>query len=305
MIINFFPPAGGGGVYRPLSFVKHLADSGWDVTVLTPEAGEFWIEDESLLEKVPDSVKIERTFSLSGHRLINLLKRKKAGTRRSIRSSSGFGALRNIADFLFVPDSYIGWYPFALRRGKRLMEQSHFSCIYSTSPPDSTHLVARSLSLQSGVPWVADFRDPWINLYLKDPPSYFHKQLHERFERMVMSARRILVTTDWHRDKLEKKYGLRTVVKIPNGYDEDDFRESENVVPDDERFEILHCGMLTLGRTSKPFLEGFARFISNNPDAAEKIRVTFIGARESRNEYWANNFGLDNGPECGTQPEPE
>ena len=110
---------------------------------------------------------------------------------------------------------------------------------------------------------------------------------------MVMSARRILVTTDWHRDKLEKKYGLRTVVKIPNGYDEDDFRESENVVPDDERFEILHCGMLTLGRTSKPFLEGFARFISNNPDAAEKIRVTFIGARESRNEYWANNFGLE------------
>jgi len=292
MVINFFPPAGGGGVYRPLSFVKHLVPSGWEVTVLTPKPGEFWIEDRSLLDKVPDKVRVERTFSLSGQRLINILRRNgKKG--KSIRSSSGFGILRTIADFLLLPDTYIGWFPFAVGRGKKLIEQSHFDCIYSTSPPDSTHLIAKRLSSWSGIPWVADFRDPWINLYLKDPPTPIHRFLHERFEKLVMSATKIIVTTDWHRDELRRKYGAREVVKIPNGYDEDDFDGLESIVPDRERFEILHCGMLTLGRTSKPFLQGLARFLDSDPGARKRIRVSFIGARESRNEQWVRSFGLE------------
>jgi len=292
MVINFFPPAGGGGVYRPLSFVKYLVSSGWEVTVLTPKPGEFWIEDRSLLDRVPDKARVERTFSLSGQRLINLLKRN-GGKRKSVRSSSGFGILRALADFLLVPDTYIGWFPFALRRGKKLIEQLHFDCIYSTSPPDSTHLIAKRLSSWSGIPWVADFRDPWINLYLKDPPTPIHRFLHERFEGLVMSATKIIVTTNWHKDELERKYGARDLVKIPNGYDEDDFKGLENIVSEQEKFEILHCGMLTLGRTSKPFLQGLARFLDDNQDADKRIRVSFIGARESRNEEWVRSFGLE------------
>lgn len=291
MIINFFPPAAGGGAYRPLSFVRHLSSSNWDVTVLTPRPGEFWIEDPSLLSKVPQNVRVLRTPSLSGQRIINRIKggKRKSG---STRSTSGFGLLRALADFFLFPDSYIGWYPFAIRAAQRLLRVEKFDAIYSTSPPDSSHLIARKLSLRFGIPWVADFRDPWINLYLKKPPTPFHRVIHEQLQRRIFDADRLLVTTDWHMRVLEEEFGLKNVVKIPNGYDEEDFSGTESIMPTPGRFEILHCGMLTLGRTSKPFLEGLARFLEQNPSASEAIHVSFIGARESHNEDWVKRLSL-------------
>ena len=73
MIINFFPPTGGGGVYRPLAFVKYLSRLAWKVTVVTPQSGEFWISDHSLLSQVPPEVRVVKTPSLSGLRILNKL----------------------------------------------------------------------------------------------------------------------------------------------------------------------------------------------------------------------------------------
>jgi len=294
MVINFFPPAAGGGVYRPLSFVRHLSVSDWDVTVLTPAPGEFWIEDPSLLEKVPENVRIVRTRSLSGQRVINRLRGGARGEGGSLRSTSGFGLLRKIADFFLFPDTYIGWYPFAVRAAVGLMKKEKFDAVYSTSPPDSSHFVARNLSRTFRVPWVADFRDPWINLYLKRPPTPVHRAIHNRLQSRVFEADRLLVTTDWHLKVLKDDFHLDNVVKIANGYDEDDFSGTESITPVSERFEILHCGMLTLGRTSRPFLSGLARFLERNPSASNRIHVSFIGARESKNEYWVRRFSLEN-----------
>ena len=69
MLINFFPPAGGGGVYRPLSFVKYLSRAGWRITVVTPKPGEFWITDPTLEAQVPESVRVVRTPSISAQRV--------------------------------------------------------------------------------------------------------------------------------------------------------------------------------------------------------------------------------------------
>ena len=93
MFINFFPPSAGGGVYRPLSFVKYLPGQSWNVTVVTPREEEFWITDPGLLDSVPSTVKVVRTGSLSAPRVLNRLR---GGGRRttSRRSSGGFERLR-------------------------------------------------------------------------------------------------------------------------------------------------------------------------------------------------------------------
>ena len=66
MIVPFFPPMAGGGVYRPLSFVKYLGRYGWRPTVVAPRGDAFWIRDEGLVGEVPDSCRVVRTESLSG-----------------------------------------------------------------------------------------------------------------------------------------------------------------------------------------------------------------------------------------------
>ena len=289
MFINFFPPSAGGGVYRPLSFVKYLPKESWDITVVTPAPGEFWITDPGLESQVPENVRVVRTGSLSGLRILNALK----GGSGSRRSSTGFGLLRGLSELVLVPDTYIGWIPFAVRAARRLCREERFDIVYSTSPPDSSHLAARTIVRAFDIPWIADFRDPWISLYYKRPPTPLHERWHRSLERGVTEADRLLVTTEWHRKELLQLYPDARVEMVPNGFDEEDFSGLENEKPDREPFTILHTGMLTLGRTAEPFLRGLLQFLDERPEARNRIKVSFLGSRESRNEECASSLGLD------------
>jgi glycosyltransferase involved in cell wall biosynthesis len=287
MIINFFPPAAGGGVYRPLSFVKYLSRSSWEITVVTPRPGEFWISDPELEDQIPDGVRVVRTGSLSGPRALNSFR-----GGRSRRSSGGFGMLRSIGEIFLVPDTYVGWIPFASRAAERLCREGHFDLVYSTSPPDSSHLVARRISRRFGLPWIADFRDPWIALHLRRPPTPLHVSWHRRLERGVMGADAVLVTTQWHGEMLRADFPGARIEQVPNGFDEEDFEGLEVTERPSRPFTILHGGMLTLGRSIGPFLEGLSLFIREHPDSRDDVRVTFLGGRESRNEELAVRAGL-------------
>jgi glycosyltransferase involved in cell wall biosynthesis len=291
MIINFFPPAGGGGVYRPLSFVKYLPRLSWEVTVVTPRAGEFWISDPGLEREIPPGVRVVRTASLSGSRLLGSL-RGGRGTGAPRRSSGWFETLRRAGELFLVPDTYVGWVPFARRAASRL-SRGGFDAVYSTSPPDSSHLVARDVSRRFRIPWVADFRDPWINLYLREPPTPLHRALHRRLERSVSRADLVLTTTAAHERMLRERYPWCRVERIPNGFDEEDFAGKSAPPPPAGPFTITHCGMLTLGRSAKPFLDALAALSRRSPAAARDVRTVFIGARESASEEWTRRLGLE------------
>jgi glycosyltransferase involved in cell wall biosynthesis len=292
MIINFFPPAGGGGVYRPLSFVKYLSRLSWRVTVVTPRPGEFWIADPALEAEVPPEARVVRTPSLSGSRFLRTVRRGR-GESASRRSSRGFGILRRVGELFLIPDTYRGWVPFAVKAAEELCRSERFDVVYSTSPPDSSHLAALPIARRFAIPWVADFRDPWINLYLREPPTPIHRAIHRRLERSVAAAALLLVTTAAQEEMLRRTYPGCRVARIPNGFDEDDFRGLDDEAPPPVPFTIAHVGMLTLGRSSRPFLEGLAALKARSPAKVAAMRVFFIGARESANEQYVRLLGLD------------
>lgn len=287
MIINFFPPAAGGGVYRPLSFVKYLSRASWDITVVTPKPGEFWISDPGLEDQIPPGVRVVRTGSLSGLRALNTLR-----GGRSRRSSGGFGILRSMGELFLVPDTYIGWVPFATRAAAGLCREGWFDLVYSTSPPDSSHLVARRISRRFGIPWVADFRDPWISLHLRRPPTPVHASWHRKLESGVMEADAVLVSTRWHGEMLRASFPDAWIERVPNGYDDEDFEGLNGTGCPERPFTILHGGMLTLGRSIGPFLEGLSLFCRERPDSRGDVRVIFLGSRESKNEELVARAGL-------------
>ncbi len=292
MLINFFPPAAGGGVYRPLSFVKYLPGLSWEVTVITPRAGEFWISDPSLEWEIPPEVRVVRTGSLSASRLLNRFS-SGSGRNKAARSSGRFEILRKLGELILLPDTYVGWVPFATRAAAELCSEEKFDLVYSTSPPDSTHLAAGRLSGRFEIPWVVDFRDPWIGLYLRDPATPFHRYLHRNMERRAAEADLVVVTTDWQREKLLRLYPSARVEKIPNGYDSGKFERLKGLKPDPGRFTFLHTGMLTLGRKSRNFLEGLSLFMKRTGAGPESLHVIFAGAWESNNREWVDKLGLE------------
>jgi len=290
MIVPFFPPDGGGGVYRPLGFVKYLERYGWRPTVVAPEAGSFWIEDPSLVEDVPPSVVVRRTPTLSGQ---SLLRRLRGRRRSQVRSSRGFGLLRRVGAALLLPDTYIGWYPFAVREATRLLRLTPFDALYSTSPPETSHLVGGALHRRSRLPWVADFRDPWMNLHLLSPASPLHRRMHRRMEERVCREARVVVTNEWHAEMLRDAYpDARPPKIIRNGFDDDKLGAHEDERPPADRFHVLHAGMLTQKRSAIPFLQGLERFFARQPQARTKLHATFVGPRESANERQVESLGL-------------
>ncbi|UCH83430.1 MAG: hypothetical protein JSW50_13375 [Candidatus Latescibacterota bacterium] len=296
MIVPFFPPIAGGGVYRPLSFVKYLGNYGWRTTVVTPQASSFWITDPALLEHVPPECDVRRTRTLSGQYLLSVVRGrggKPSATRNQVRSSRRFSVLRKIGATFLIPDTYIGWYPFAVGEGRRVIGDKKIDAIYSTSPPETTHLIAKKLHDISGIPWVADFRDPWMNLYLLPRPTRWHEKVHERLERSVCSRAAAVVTNHWHLELLERRHpGRQRITIIPNGYDPADVESVEGIEPPRGGFCIVHAGMLTQTRSAEPFLEGLRRFIDANPGAEDDCRVEFVGPRESNNDAHVDRLGL-------------
>lgn len=294
MIIPFFPPNAGGGVYRPLGFVKYIGTCGWRPTVVTMAAESYWITDESLLADVPEGCDVRRTKTLSGQAVLSSLRGGgERETKPQVRSSRSFGVLRKLGAAALVPDTYIGWYPFALGEARRVLREKPIDAIYSTSPPETSHLVALRLHEITGIPWVADFRDPWMNLYLLPTPTPLHARLHEKLERRVCREASVVVTSPWHLELLARKYPwMKKIELIPNGYDPSHLEAVMGVTLPADRFQIVHAGMLTQKRSAVPFLEGLRMFLDLVPGAREKCRAVFLGPRESENDAAVEALGL-------------
>jgi len=291
MIVPFFPPMGGGGVYRSLAFVRYLSTHGWQATVVAPRGDAFWIRDESLAAKIPEDVRVVRTATWSGQGVLASAR----GTRgpSATRSSRGFGLARRAGSVLLVPDTYLGWYPFAVRAALREARATKFDAVYSTSPPETSHLVGDVVHRRAALPWVADFRDPWMNLRLLDPPTPVHARLHRRLEaRVCEHASAVVVTTRWHEAVLRHEYPRVRVARVANGYDGEEARTVASLAPAARPMRIVHAGMLTQKRSATAFLEALAKFFERRPEARSDLEVRFVGAREDESERAAARLGL-------------
>ncbi len=297
VIAYFFPPLGGAGVQRSLKFVKYLPDEGWDPSVITVRSQDYWMADKSLGEELGPHVQIRRTSSLTGLALLRRLAPKQAGTPDRPRSSGLlFRLLRKVAAWFFLPDSYIGWVPFAIKACEQLLKEHPCDLIYTTSSPDSAHLVGRALTRKTGIPWVADLRDPWTHRLSFSPPTRVHKWLHQRLERSVFEeASQITVTAEATRQDYLKMFPFLDADKIAvvtNGFDEADFTESEALQPEKNQFTIIHAGQLNPERPARPFLKGLRRWLDQTPAAGNRVRVRFIGAAYESDHRAMQELGL-------------
>jgi len=218
MISYYFPPLGGIGSVRALKFAQYLPEFGWDPVVVTPRKGAYY-SDPSLTF---DETKVVRTASLE---LSRAGKRMFGRGGDDSRAAGGGPVLRRLRSFahrwIYRPDGQIGWYPFALRAARRVLRERRCDAILSSSFPITAHLVARRLHQESGIPWVAEFRDLWTDLARYD--SRRRQRLDEAMERSVLAdATEVVCVSDAWASLLSKR-GKRRVTVITNGFDPADF----------------------------------------------------------------------------------
>lgn len=206
MIAYHFPPlAGSSGIQRTLRFVQHLPALGWEPVVLSTSLGAYERTGSDLLLEVPRDVRIVRGFALD--------------TARHLSIAGRFPA------FLARPDRWQSWWCGGVLAGLWALRSQRFDAIWSTYPIATAHRIGATLRRISGLPWIADFRDPMAqDGYPADPRTW---RSFERIERTaVHEAEYSVFTTPGAAAMYRSRYAMLPddrISVIENGYDEESF----------------------------------------------------------------------------------
>jgi len=225
MIAYHYPPLlGGSGIQRTLAFTHHLPQSGWQPLVLSVTPGAY----ASAEAAAPDhNVAVHRSFALDAARHLAIRGRYPA--------------------LLAQPDRWISWWLSAVPAGLRLIRRHRPDLIWSSYPIATAHLIALTLHRLTGIPWIADQRDPMIDTGY--PPDPRRRRIHGWIEAQAMQrGAAVVCTTPGAVRELGARHPQADRIElIENGYDESSFIAAETAAPQPRRpgqFRLLHSGVI-------------------------------------------------------------
>src|SRR3954470_1231931 len=268
-----FPPMPSTGSNRWTAMTRYLRELGHEVTVLTTAAfGARESDAENDVVRVHDVV--------ANDRLRRLL-------RRPPLPEPGQAAAPDVTPpklltDVVVPDIYaVTWAPAAALAARRLHRERRFNAVVTTSPYESTHLVALGLG-PSGPAWVADFRDSWAWQPWRPPfPTRPQRTLDRHLEALVVkNANRITTVHETLAEDFARRYDT-PVDHVPNGWDPTitDGGETGGSELDPRKLSLVHTGKLVgvWGRHPAGLFAGMRRLRERDPDAGGKLELVLAG----------------------------
>ena len=299
IITYYWPPIGGSGVQRWVKFAKYLPSEGWQPVIYTPENPDLSSIDESLLNDIPSEAEIIKRPIIEPYNIY----RKLTGSKGQIKIEANPGGggkgsfLKRLSMWvrgnLFMPDPRCLWIRPSVRFLKKYLKEHPVDVIISTGPPQSMHLIARKVSLATGIPWVADFRDPWTKIF------YFkHLRLgkwaerkHHILEQKVLDDATAVVAVS---PLVQQDFAAMTstpVHLVTNGYDESDYTED---IVTDGNFNVVHTGLLTAEGNPVELWKALGEKCANDTGFASKFRLVLAGRTDKKVMEDISKAGLDN-----------
>ena len=233
IITYYWPPTGGSGVQRWVKFAKYLPSEGWQPVIYTPENPEQLAVDHSLEAEIPEDTEIIKTHITEPYELYKRFLKRSGHSKEAVEVNPVNAQNKSLAQKaamwirgnLFRPDPRCLWIRPSVRFLKKYLEEHPVDLIVSTGPPQSMHLIGRRLAEETGLPWIADFRDPWTKIfYFKHlAMTKATERWHHRMEKKVLDDATSVVAVS---PLVQQEFQAMTqtpVELITNGYDECDF----------------------------------------------------------------------------------
>jgi glycosyltransferase involved in cell wall biosynthesis len=289
LVTMYFPPAGGGGVQRPLKFATHLPAHGIETHVLAPDDPKWLHVDPELVP--PSQAWIHRARYLGPR------------TRRladELHGRHGLDLLsrqaRSLSRRVLVPDENVAWNLTAIPAAVRIVHSERINVVLTTSPPNSVHLIGAAVKRATGARWVADLRDSIAThphrrveraaVRAKEKVSASVARLVARQADLIVAASEAIAA---EARGLEPAGAVTTIL---NGADFDDFAGLEYRHGD--RFRITHTGSFFGKRDPRPFLSALAQ------SGLEDVVARFVGDFRVADREWAETLAL--GPRVELHP---
>lgn len=210
MIAYHFPPIrGSSGIQRTLRFVQHLPKYGWSPVVLTIDPRAYPDAGEVQGNEIPAQIEVHRAFGLDAARHLRVAGRYPGR--------------------LAVPDRWMSWAFWGVPKALALIRSRRIDAVWSTFPIATAHTIGLRVARRSGLPWIAEFRDPmWQGHYPFDP------DLNTAFRQLEADvcglADKIVLTTPSAVRQYRERFPELTddrIHKLENGFDEETFSRAE------------------------------------------------------------------------------
>lgn len=316
IITYYWPPTGGSGVQRWVKFARYLPSEGWQPVIYTPENPEQLAVDHSLEAEIPAEAEILKTRITEPYALYrNLLKRsghsKEAvevnpvnAQKKSLFQKAAMWVRGN----LFRPDPRCLWIRPSVRFLTEYLKNHPVDMIVSTGPPQSMHLIGREVALRTGIPWVADFRDPWTKIfYFKHlSMSKATERWHHEMEKAVLDDASAVVAVS---PLVQQEFQSMTdtpVHLITNGFDLSDYPEEgccDAAGGKDREFVIAHTGLFAADGNPEVLWDVLKEKCSHDIDFRKLLRIKLIGKTDRQIIEKMEEAGLkENLEDMGYQP---
>ena len=263
---HFPPQRGSSGIQRTLKFAQHLPQLGWKPLVLSAHRRAYVATSDDQLGDLPHDLVVRRAFALD------------SGRHLAIRGRF----LRPMA----LPDRWISWMFGAVPVGLKLIREHRPRVIWSTYPIPTAHLIGYLLKRFSGLPWIADMRDPMTEDHTPAIPMVWHA--YRFVEKLtVRNCTRMTFTTPGALKMYRARYPEVPATRfrlIENGYDEDDFvRATANYQPADKAqgapLVLLHSGIIYPSeRDPTPMIEALGELRREGSISPDSLRVVLRAA---------------------------
>ena len=290
---------------RWVKFAKYLPSEGWQPVIYTPENPEQLAIDESLAAEIPAEVEVIKTRIVEPYEIYKKLLRKSGHSKEAVEvnpvNAQNKSFLQKVAMWvrgnLFRPDPRCMWIGPSVRFLKKYLKEHPVDLIVSTGPPQSMHLIGRRLALETGLPWIADFRDPWTKIFYFKHLSMTHgtERWHKKMEKKVLDDTSVVVAVS---PLVQQEFQAMTSTRvelITNGFDECDFAAEpchEVEGGSDNEFCVTHTGLFAADGNPTVLWEVLAEKCASDNAFRKALKIKLIGKTDDSILTALNEAGL-------------
>ena len=285
IISYYFPPTNTIGAIRIGKFAKYLSEFGWEPIILSvdaikgiPDALPLEIDDKNKI-RVPYKADIASFTNKLIEDNNNSVSRSNQQKRKKYPglSTIALNGLRLARPLYSAPLMYrlfiepTGWDRNAVRAALKITKTTHIDMIFSTFGPAVDHIIAAQINKQTGIPWIAEFRDHWS---VEEQLKFFYFFDKQWEKRTLKRAKRLISISPTLVQQLESFHAKPTVL-ITNGFDESDFEGNVTVNPN---FVITYTGNIYPGkRDPSPPFQAIAELKKKGLITPADLEMRFFG----------------------------
>ena len=290
---------------RWVKFAKYLPLEGWQPVIYTPENPEQLAIDESLAAEIPAEAEVVKTRIVEPYEIYKKLLRKSGHSKEAVEvnpvNAQNKSFLQKAAMWvrgnLFRPDPRCLWIGPSVRFLKKYLKEHPVDLIVSTGPPQSMHLIGRRLALETGIPWIADFRDPWTKIFYFKHLSMTRatEKWHKKMEKRVLDDATVVVAVS---PLVQQEFQAMTqtpVELITNGFDECDFsaercHKAEGGLS--QEFCITHTGLFAADGNPIVLWDVLSEKYNSDDAFRKSLKIKLIGKTDDSILAALNTSGL-------------